>query len=152
MEHARTAIEHLTADLAARRFREHPTLSRSAEFETASRSAPEPEIAELLRRAATDQYLRGISSPVLLGAEPENADVVDSVFLRLKWPLVCASDETSATWLEAALAKRVWFLRATGGELAACAAWPPAQHADAFTIFRRRCSSDWNRWSNRVKS
>lgn len=133
LDNARIAIDQLTADLSVRRLRDHPTLSRSAEFETGARAASDPEIADLLRRAATDQYLRGISAPVLLGAEPANAAVVESVFLRLKWPIMCESDASNAAWLQAALTKRVWFLRGTDGELAASAAWLLAQHADAFT-------------------
>lgn len=138
LTNAQIAIEYLTADLTTRRFREHLTLSRSADFELASGVASEPEIANLLRRAATDQYLRGISSSVLLGTEVANAEVVESVFLRLKWPLVCTSDASNAVWLAAVLDHRTWFFRSTDGELPASAAWLLAQHADAFPAIQAR--------------
>lgn len=138
LDQAHLAITRLNSDLVSGNLRDHPTLSRAAEFKTAARDASDPEIAELLRRAARDQYLRGVSSTILLDGQPANPAVVERVFLRLKWPIVCESDASNAAWLEEAMARRVWFLRGTDGELAASAAWLFAQHADAFTDLQRK--------------
>lgn len=137
LEAARAAADTVTADLASGRLREVPSVSRAHEFLTASRSEADVVVAELLSRAARDQYLRGMSSSDLLDPAPANLAVVETVYRRLMWPVVCASDDANAEWLTDILATRGWFSESGDGELAASAAWLMVQHADGFPDLQR---------------
>ncbi|MFT4956112.1 MAG: hypothetical protein ACI8U3_002517 [Brevundimonas sp.] len=137
LEAARAAADTITADLASGQLRDVPSVTRAHEFLTASRSEADVVVAELLGRAARDQYLRGMSSSDLLDPAPANLAVVETVYRRLMWPVVCASDAANAEWLTDILATRGWFSESGDGELAASAAWLMVQHADGFPDLQR---------------
>lgn len=94
-------------------------------------SATDPQLAELFRRTAEDQFARFSLSHYVrqthgAGLSEAALDIVDGEATQA----MCAADKASQRWLKQWMAHRAWPRNSVEGERAAHAAWLVAQHAD----------------------
>lgn len=108
-----------------------PSLRGVASNLKSAASATDPQLAELFRRTAEDQFARFSLSHYVrqthgAGLSEAALDIVDGEATQA----MCAADKASQRWLKQWLAQRGWPRISVEGERAAHAAWLVAQHAD----------------------
>lgn len=97
----------------------------------AAASATDPQLAELFRRTAEDQFARFSLSHYVrrthgAGLSEAALDIVDGEATQA----ICAADLASRGWLKRWMGTRGWPRISVEGQQAAHAAWLVAQHAD----------------------
>lgn len=106
-------------------------------FMALAKAAPNPDVAELFRRAADDQMARESLSKggteLARGLSPTARRLFDGLVAQD----AVDADLQSRTWLRAAVARRGWFTLDRDGEEADSAAQLIVQHADGDLAFKR---------------
>jgi hypothetical protein len=103
--------------------------------------ATDPELAELFRRVAMDQFSRSHMDAAILHrswAEGLSPAATSYAYAIVSTRDFCGTDEGNTAWLEKALAAKNLFKRSTFGDSAANAAFLLVQHADLNRPFQRK--------------
>ncbi|HVJ03729.1 MAG TPA: DUF6624 domain-containing protein [Sphingomonas sp.] len=139
---ARAAIrkaDALRRDALAGKPAEAP-YSGASRFAALSVRAPSPELAELYRRVAADQFARLHLTAALqrVGWAAGLSDHARSYAYYVIASDVCGVDEANTRWLKAQLDRSGWFTVSKYGAEADSAAWLLVQHADDDLAFQTR--------------
>lgn len=107
-------------------------------FARGAKAAKDPEIAELLRRAAVDSATRGSLSRVNPNGPARGlSPLAQQLYDGLVASDAIANDLGNRLWLGAAVKRRGWFIISRDGQQANYAASLIVQHADGDLAFKR---------------
>ena len=113
----------------------------AARWAALAQKATDPELAELFRRVAMDQFSRSHLEAAILHrswAEGLSPAATSYAFAIISSRDYCGTDEGNTAWLEKELGAKNLFKRSTFGDGAANAAFLLVQHADLNRPFQRK--------------
>jgi hypothetical protein len=115
----------------------------ASQFSALAKTASDPEIADLYRRAARDQLHRGVFTAAERRASWATglSDVALAYAFQILSEEGCGGDGDNTRWLRSRIASRGWFKISTSGADADKAAFLLVQHADRSPDFQSEALS-----------